>query len=385
MIYADHNSTTPIDPEVRDAMAPYLNEHYGNPSSAHSLGQRTRQAVEKARGQVAQLLNCEPEEVFFTSGATESNNWVIKGLDFPQKPHIITSQIEHPSILLSCRYLEQRGWAEITYVAVDRACLISVQEVEDSVRANTRLISIMLANNETGAIQPVDELAHWASSRGILVHSDGAQAVGKISVDVQELGLDFLTLAGHKLYAPKGVGALYVRRGRHLEPLLHGPGQERGQRAGTESVPLVVGLGQACQISSRRLAQEGARLTSLRELLWDRLREQLGDSVVLNGPGSLLRLPNTLSVSFRGVTGSELLRTASGSGDAADELAASTGPACHDGQIRLSHVLEAMGIEPELGKGTLRLTLGRSTREEDIPALADNLSQAYQLLKDENR
>lgn len=381
MIYADHNSTTPIDPEVRDAILPYLSEHFGNPSSAHSVGRRARQALDKARGQVAQLINCQPEEVFFTSGATESNNWLIKGFDdFAGRPHIITSQIEHPSILRSCEMLQKRGWADVTYVPVDADCMVSVPAVEAARRANTRLLSIMLANNETGAIQPMANLLAWAKYHKILTHSDGAQAVGKIPVDVAGLGLDFLTIAGHKLYAPKGVGALFIRKGLELEPLLHGPGQERGQRGGTESVPLVVGLGQACEICHRRLSEDGARLTALREDLWGRLREQLADSVVLNGPESAhLRLPNTLSVNFRGVTGAELLQGANLPGST-EELAASTGPACHDGQVRLSHVLAAMGVAPELGRGTLRLTLGRSTRSEDVAVLADTLVGAYRKL-----
>lgn len=369
-IYLDHNGTTPVDPEVVESMLPFLGEHFGNPSSSHSYGAAPKKAVAEARAQVAELIGAQPEEIFFTSGATEANNWVIKGLPF-DRPHIVTTTVEHPSILKPCQYLAEKGRAEVTWLHVDQVGLVSPAEVKTALRPDTRLVSILHANNETGAVQPVAEIARQVLP--VWIHTDAAQSLGKIPVDVNELRVDFLTVAGHKLYAPKGIGALYVRSGRELEPLLHGAGHERGMRSGTENVALIVGLGAACAKAARQVEAEMARLKGLRDELEQLLSERT--DVVRNGPDEP-RLPNTLSLNFVGVSGAALLSWC-------PELAASTGPACHDGQVRLSHVLEAMGVPPELGRGAVRLTLGRSSTPAQIQRAVEELVRSYQDLRRE--
>lgn len=374
-IFADYNATTPVAPEVFEAMRPYLQSDFGNPSSWHQRGQRAKVAVEQAREQVAQLLGCSPSHIRFTGGATEANNWVIKGYT-PESPphHILSSAIEHPSILECGRYLEQRGWAEFSKCRVDAQGLCSPQAVLGGLRPNTQMVCVMLANNETGAIQPIQAIARCLP-QGCWLHCDASQAAGKTRLDVVDLQVSSLTIAGHKLYAPKGVGALYVDPGRaqQLTPLLHGPSQEAGQRAGTEAVASIVGLGAACALANQDLEQEVHRLTNLRDRLWNKLHSILGDRIQLNGPAdSSHRLPHTLSVNFRGVTGQELLRQA--------DVACSTGPACHDGQNRLSHVLEAMGVPFELGKGAVRVSLGRYSTPQEVDELGQRLLEAYQNL-----
>jgi cysteine desulfurase len=368
-IYLDYNASTPIDPAVAAAMRPLLDQAFGNPSSGHWASTPAKAALETARGQVASLLGCAPDEVVFTSGGSESNNLALKGVFFANRhkgDHIVTSQVEHPAILQPCRFLERLG-AKVSYLPVDSAGRIDPGDVQRAITAGTVLISVMHANNEVGTIQPIAEIGRIAREHGILFHTDAAQSVGKISTGVNQLQVDLLTIAGHKLYAPKGVGALYVRRGVELEPLIHGAGHERGRRAGTESALLAVGLGAACGIASNLAPM--VRIQGLRDRLWQGLRERFGAGIVLNGHPDL-RLPNTLNVSFKGRIGSELLQRLDG-------VAASTGSACHAGQIELSPVLRAMGIAPEIGGGAIRFSLGRATTEAEIDAVLDQASAAW--------
>jgi cysteine desulfurase len=365
VIYLDHNATTPLDPAAVEAMI-HAMEDFGNPSSPYSLGVHAREAVEQARTRVARLLGCLPHEVVFTSGGSESNNTVLKGsvdLGNPRSCHIVTSAVEHPAILNPCLYLMELG-VEVTFLKVDRLGRVDPGEVMRAIQPNTRLISIMLANNETGTLQPLRDITRVAGERGIPVHTDAAQAVGKIPVDVNELGVDFLTVAGHKLYGPKGVGALFMREGRTLTPLIHGAAQEGNRRAGTENTVLAMGLGAACSAAGQRLPEEARRMEAMRNRLQALLFSAL-DPLVLNGHPSE-RLPNTLNVSVPGLPGSEIL-------EGLPELCASTGAACHDRSVRLSHVLSAMGVPPEVGMGALRLTVGRSNTMAQMERAAERI------------
>jgi len=364
LIYLDYNGTTPVDPEVVEAMLPYLREHYGNPSTKSPLGQKAKAGLERAREQVAALINARADEIYFTSGATEANNWLVLGLAPTQ---MVTTTIEHPSVLKACDRLEAQGIGTVRRLPVDHHGSLKPEQLEG---VAARLVSVMHSNNEVGTLQPIAELAARAHAGGALFHSDAAQSLGKLEVDVQAWGVDFLTIAGHKLYAPKGIGALYVRQGLSLDPYILGAGQERGQRSGTENVALAVALGAACELAARRWREDGARMRQLRDQLQSRLTQELGDRVLVNGHPEQ-RLPNTLSLNFRGTTGAALLLEC-------PELAASTGPACHDGVVRLSHVLAALGVDPEVGKGAVRLSLGRLTTPQDIETTASILIAAYQ-------
>jgi len=360
-IYLDYNGTTPHAPEVIEAMRPFLEQEFGNPSSSHWYGIAPKQAVEKARRQVAGLLNCEAEEIVFTSGGTESNNHAIKGIARANREkgnHIITSNIEHPAVLEVCRALAGDG-VETTYVPVDRDGLVDPVEVEKAIRPGTILISIMHSNNEVGTLQPVAEISAIARSRGIMMHTDAAQSPGKVAVDVQALGVDLLSVAGHKLYAPKGVGALYIRSGVQPAKFCHGAGQERGWRAGTENVLEIVGLGQACEMAGRDLEQNSSHMQGLRDRLHQGLLAALGNGVALNGHPEK-RLPNTLSLAFRGLAANRILE------EIGLEIAASPGAACHSDQVAISHVLQAMGLAPEWAMGTLRFSVGRMTTADQI-------------------
>ncbi|MDP6579214.1 MAG: cysteine desulfurase family protein [Vicinamibacterales bacterium] len=364
-IYLDYNASTPIAPEVGAAMRPYLDQHFGNPSSAHWAGQPARDAVEAARSEVASLLGCATDEVLFTSGGSEANNHVIKGVvlgDAPPAPHLITTAVEHPAVIEPCRFVERFG-ARVTTVPVDRHGLVDPEDIRRAITPETVLISVMHANNEVGTIQPIAAIARIAREHGVLCHTDAAQSVAKIATRVDDLGVDLLSLAGHKLYAPKGIGALYVRRGVTLTPLIHGGGHERGQRAGTESALLAAGLGAACRLAES--APCGDRLLTLREQFWTALRDTFGDRVVLNGHMTR-RLPNTLSVAFRGRFGDEILARLDG-------VAASTGSACHTGDRTMSPVLAAMGVPSDIGFGTIRFSLGRTTTEAEIDHVAGQL------------
>ncbi|MEW6281224.1 MAG: cysteine desulfurase family protein [Candidatus Eremiobacterota bacterium] len=368
-IYLDHNGTTPVDPEVLAAALPYLEQHFGNPSTKSAYGKNARAGLDRARSEVAELLGCDPSEVVFTGGASEANNFLVKGLAFawegPGRPHFVTSTVEHPSILQPLAFLERKGLAEVTRVDVDAQGRVAPESVKAALRPNTALITVMHANNEVGTVQPLPKLRLGTPP----LHTDAAQSAGKLSVNVRELGVDFLTLAGHKMYAPKGVGALYVRSGLKLEPLIHGAGHEAGRRSGTENVAFVVALGAACRLALQRWREDARRMAAQRDRLWQTLAGQLGERVSRNGHPEAC-LPNTLSVNFLGVTGAELL------GRCAD-LAASTGPACHDGVVRLSHVLEAMRVPLEVGKGAVRLSLGRHTTDEQIERAGRSLVEAY--------
>lgn len=366
-IYLDYNASSPIAPEVAAAMEPFLHGAFGNPSSLHWAGIPAREALVKARTQVAGLLGCSPEEIVFTSGGTESNNHALKGVFFAGEKrdvHIITSQIEHPSILHPCRFLEKQG-AEVTYLPVDRYGRIDPDDVRRSIKNKTILITLMHANNEVGTIQPIAEISRLARDRGILFHTDAAQSVGKIATRIEDLGVDLLSLAGHKLYAPKGVGALYIRKGTLIEPFMHGAGHEQGRRAGTENVLLDVGLGAACEISESWTGM--GQIKQLRDRFWEMLQKEFGEGIVLNGH-PVERLPNTLNVSFVGKVGSEILSELK-------EVAASTGSACHEGTVELSPVLKAMRIPPEVGMGAIRFSLGRSTNLNDIETVVGRLKE----------
>jgi cysteine desulfurase len=362
-VYLDSNASTPIAPEVIAAMRPFMAEEaYGNPSSAHWAGTTARHAVESARKKVAGLLGANSDEIIFTSGGTEANNTAIKGAYFAsgrRDAQIITSAIEHPATLASCAFLSRLG-AHITIVGVDRYGRIDPHEVEQAISDRTILITLMHANNEVGTIQPIAEIAAVARERRVTFHTDAAQSVGKIPTRISELGVDLLSIAGHKLHAPKGVGALYVRRGIELEPLLHGGGQESGRRAGTESALLASALGAACELAASSI-DRAPLIRALRDRLWIGLSSLLGSGVVLNGHPEE-RLPNTLNVSFVGRYGADVLA-------AFRSVAASTGSACHEGSVRLSPVLKAMGVPPEVGMGAVRFSLCRSTTAEEIEAV----------------
>ena len=358
-IYLDYNATTPIDPEVAEAMRPYLFEHFGNPSSSHWYGIQTKKAVDEARRQVAALLHCNPEEVVFTSGGSESNNYAIKGTAFANREkgnHIITSAIEHPAVLKVCKYLAEKGF-QITYLPVDEFCLVKPRELQKSIRPQTILITIMHANNEVGTIQPIAEIAEIAKEHGIVFHTDAAQSVGKIPTRVDELEVDLLTIAGHKLYAPKGIGALYVRGGIRLEKLIHGADHEQDLRAGTENVLEIVGLGQACEIAKRDLEKNTHHMQKMRDLLYAGLRQQWGE-IRLNGHPEK-RLPNTLSVCFKSIEANTLLAEI-------ESVAASAGAACHSDSVRVSSVLKAMQVDLEYAMGTVRFSTGKMTTEEEV-------------------
>ncbi len=361
-IYLDYNATTPIAREVADEMAPFLYEHFGNPSSSHAYGLVTREAVDVARSQVSSLLGCQPTEVVFTSGGTESNNQAIKGAALARRSrgnHVITSSVEHPAVTKVCRWLESQGF-RLTVLPVDGYGLVDPADLEASIGPDTVLVTVMLANNEVGTIQPITELADIAHRKGALVHTDAAQAVGKIPVAVDVLGVDLLSVAGHKLYGPKGVGALFIRAGLELAPFLHGAGQEGGRRPGTESVLHIVGLGKACEIAGRDLERNGAHMSSLRERLHEGLVRKLGPrGVRLNGHPEQ-RLPNTLSLSFHGIEANVLLSEIGG------RVAASAGAACHADRVEVSAVLRAMHVPVDWAMGTIRFSMGRETTPEEV-------------------
>ena len=376
-IYLDNNATTPIAREVADAMAPYLYEHFGNPSSAYAYGAVAKQAVEAARAQVAGVLGCEASEVIFTSGGTESNNYAIKGAALAGRArgrHIITSAVEHPAVVEVCRWLEGRGF-RITVLPVDGYGLVDPADLERAVTPETLLVTVMHANNEVGTIQPIAELAAIAHRHGALMHTDAAQSIGKIPVDVEALGVDLLTVAGHKLYAPKGIGALYVRSGVTLDLLIHGAGQEGGRRPGTENVLLAVGLGRACEVAGRDLDANMAHLAAMRERLHEGLTHELGAAALRRNGHPEESLPNTLSLSFRRVEANTLLA------EIADEVAASAGAACHADEVDVSAVLQAMQLSTEWAMGTVRFSVGRGTTAAQIDRAVAVVAEAARRLQ----
>jgi cysteine desulfurase NifS len=376
-IYLDYNATTPIAPEAAEAMLPFLYKQFGNPSSSHPYGMVAKRAVETARAQVAALLGCRPVEVVFTSGGTESNNYAIKGAALARRErgnHIITSAIEHPAVIEVCKWLETQGF-RVTYLPVDAYGQVDPADLESAITAETILVSVMHANNEVGTIQPVAALAQIAHRAGALVHSDAAQSLGKIAVNVADLEVDLLSIAGHKLYAPKGIGALYVRRGIELALFIHGAGQEAGRRPGTENVLEIVGLGKACELAARDLEKNAAQLRAMRDSLHQALLDELDeDAVRLNGHPEQ-RLPNTLSLSFRGVEANTLLA------EIGTSVAASAGAACHKGKVDVSAVLQAMQVPTEWAMGTVRFSVGRATTRTEIDQAAEIIAQAVRRLQ----
>jgi cysteine desulfurase len=371
-IYLDYNASTPIALEAVEAMRPFLSEHYGNPSSSHWTGAPAKDAVESARAQVAKLLDCDPTEVIFTSGGTESNNHAIKGAFFAHRDHgdhIITTAVEHPATLAPCHFLERFG-AKISILPVDHFGQVDPDDVRRAITPRTILISVMHANNEVGTIQPIPEISAIAREAGVLFHTDAAQSVGKVATDVDALGVDLLSVAGHKLYAPKGIGALYIREGTHIEPFIHGAGHEGGKRAGTENVLLSVALGAACELAQNRI--DVRRMQELRERFWHKLYEAFSGQITLNGH-PVERLANTLNVNFIGRSGAEILGLM-------PEVAASTGSACHAGSVTLSPVLAAMGVPVEEGMGAIRFSLGRSTTWEELEEVLKRLQAILSVL-----
>lgn len=364
-IYLDFNASTPVAPEVAAAMQTVMEAPFGNPSSDHWAGQPAREAVDRARGQVASLLGCERSEIVFTSGGSEANNHALKGIFFASQvaqPHIVTTEIEHPAIINPCRFLERLG-AKVTYLPVDQFGRVDPENVRRALTPRTILISVMHANNEVGTIQPIAEIGRIAREHEVVFHTDAAQSVGKVPTKVRDLGVDLLSVAGHKLYGPKGVGALYVRAGIQLEPLVHGAGHESGRRAGTENILLDAGLGAACELAES--LESSGSIKELRDHFWRLLAEGFGGRVVLNGH-PVERLPNTLNVGFRGKVGAELLH-------GLDGVAASTGSACHSGSVTLSPVLKAMRVPLEIGMGAIRFSLGRSTSREEVESVVELL------------
>jgi cysteine desulfurase len=375
-IYLDYNATTPIDPEVAEAMAPYFYEHFGNPSSSHPYGRIAHQAIETARSQVAGLLGCRPAEVIFTSGGTESNNLALKGVAQARRfegDHLVTTAIEHPAVIEVCRWQAMQGY-RLTVLPVDGQARVEPADLAGAIGPGTLLVSVMQANNEVGTLQPIAELAEIAHRHGALFHTDAAQSLGKIPVHVDELGVDLLSVAGHKLYAPKGVGALYVRDGVALARFMHGAGQEGGRRPGTENVLEIVGLGVACEIAGRDLGQNAAHFQAMRDRLHAGLVAELGQELVrLNGHPDQ-RLPNTLSLSFRGIEANTLLA------EVGDEVAASAGAACHADQVDVSAVLQAMQVPVEWAMGTVRFSTGRGTTAEAVDRAVAVVAAAVQRL-----
>jgi cysteine desulfurase len=366
-IYLDYNASTPVDPEALEEMLPYLKDRFGNPSSSHSFGAALRAGIAQARERLSLLLGCEASEIIFTSGATESNNMVIKGIARAagKGKHFITSRIEHPAVLEPCRHLEKFGYG-VTYLPVNQYGMVDPADLEKAIRPDTALVTIMHSNNEVGTIQDIKELARIAASRGVLFHTDAAQSVGKVRVQMDELGVDFLTVAGHKFYAPKGIGSLYIKNGRTLQPMLHGAGHERGLRPGTENAAFIVGLGAACMVAMPIIETEGQRQRKLGERLFDGLK-QAGLKVHLNGHPEK-KLPNTWNISFEGFLSTEVMEALTG-------VAVSPGAACHGDLIEPSHVLAAMGVDVNLARGAIRFSLGRETTEAEIDVVVEILKK----------
>lgn len=373
-VYLDHNATTPLDPEVREIMRPFLEEDFGNPSSTHWYGITPKRAIIKARNQVAELVNCDAEEIIFTGGGTESNNHAILGTARALKNkgnHIITSTIEHPAVLEVCRYLESSGFC-VTRVGVDEYGLVNTSDIKSAITSKTILITIMHANNEVGTIQPIEEIAGVAKEKNIVFHTDAAQSAGKISIDNKSLGVDLLSIAGHKLYAPKGVGALFIRKGSKVENFMLGAGQEMGKRAGTENVPGIVGLGKACEIARRDMSINWEHMKKSRDSLLENLKK-VWPELRRNGHPEKV-LPNTLSISFKGFEADRILE------EIGLEVAASAGAACHSDLVELSHVLVALGLPEIWAKGTIRFSTGKNTSDQDIKTAVNCTFEALKLL-----
>jgi len=361
-------------------MQPYLDHLFGNPSSGNALGQAAKSAIQQAREQVAHLLNSDPSEVTFTSGGTESNNHALKGVAAALKHkgrHIITSSVEHPAVIEVCRYLEKQGY-EVTYLPVDKWGMVNVKDVASAIRPDTILISIMHANNEVGTLQALSDISKLAKKHGILVHTDASQSVGKVPTDVKQLGVDLLTIAGHKLYAPKGIGAMYIKSGTSIENLLHGAGQESGRRPGTENVMHIVGLGKACDLAASKLTGQQTHLFELRNLLLEELQKQVKCEMIIHTPLED-SLPNTLSVAFKGIPAHELAATVR------SKVSIATGSACHSGTTSISSVLKAMGVDEATGTSTVRLSVGKYSTKDEVRKAASIIAEALCQIKNKNQ
>jgi len=373
-VYLDNNATTPVLPEVFDAMRPYFAEHFGNASSIHHHGQETRAAVERARESVAALLGCRPSEIVFTSGGTEGDNLAISGLT-RAGDHVISSTIEHHAVLNSCKHLEAIG-CEVTYVPVDGRGLVDPDDVRRALRPNTTLITIMMANNETGVLQPVEEIGRIAAASDVYFHTDAVQAAGKLPIDVKRLQCDLLSISGHKLHAPQGVGALYVRKGTILQPMFYGGSHERSRRAGTENVPGIIGLGKAAELAREALERgDLARMAAMRDFLEQKILSDI-EATGVNGEGAP-RVPNTTNIHFDYIEGEALVIALDLKG-----LAVSTGAACSSGAIEPSHVLTAMGLPPEIARASLRFSLGKQTTPEDVEFALNLVPQTVARLRE---
>ncbi|HHV10819.1 MAG TPA: cysteine desulfurase [Clostridiales bacterium] len=376
MIYLDYNATTPIDKNVYKAMQPYLEMQFGNPSNSYELGQFAKKGVENARSQVADLIGAKTSEILFTGCGSESNNMVVKGVAYTYKSkgrHIVTSCIEHPAILAPLAFLEKNGY-EVTYLPVNEKGLVNPEDLRKAIRKDTILVTVMHSNNEVGTLQPIQELGKICREKDVLFHTDASQSLGKVEIDVSKLPIDFLTIAGHKLYAPKGIGALYIRGGLEIEPLLHGASQESGRRAGTENVPYAVALGEAAVQAKEHLKKD--ELLQIREYFYNTLKEAFGDRIHLNGDG-VNRLPNTLNVSFIGSIGGDILA-------ALPEICASTGSACHSGSKTISPVLAAMGVEEKIALGAIRFSVGRYTTKFEIDQAVNQLIMYFEAFRNHN-
>lgn len=368
LVYMDNSATTPVKEEVLEAMLPYFTEYYGNPSSVYGLGRKSKQAIEESREIIAKSLNAKSKEIFFTAGGTEADNWALKGIAYANKRkgnHIITSKIEHHGILHTCEYLEKQGF-EVTYLDVDKYGTVDIEQLKKSIKDETILISIMFANNEIGTVQPIKEIGEIAKEKNIYFHTDAVQAVGHLEIDVEELNIDALSMSGHKLYGPKGVGALYLRTGVKVDPLISGGAQERRRRAGTENVPAIVGMAKAVELAYTDLEGKNKKLTDLRDSLINKIQNNI-DHVILNGHPTE-RLPGNVNVSVEFIEGESLLLSLD-----MVNIAASSGSACTSGSLDPSHVLMAIGLKHEIAHGSLRLSLGDFNTEEEVDYVVEKL------------
>ncbi len=375
-IYFDHAATTPTDPEVVEAMKPFFTEKFGNPSTLYGVGREAKAAIEEAREKVAALIKADPSEIFFTSGGTESDNHALIGVAYANEKkgnHVITSSVEHHAVLEAAEFLKNRGF-EVTVLPVDEYGLVDPEEVKKAITDKTALVSIMHANNEVGTIEPIAQIGKIAREAGVYFHTDAVQTVGHIPIDVNEMNIDLLSMSGHKFYGPKGVGAIYIRKGTRISPFMHGGGQERGKRAGTHNVPGIVGLGKAAEIAGSKMEEEASHLKRLRDKLIKGILDRVED-VRLNGHPEL-RLPNNVNVCVEGAEGEAMLLSLDMEG-----ICVSSGSACTSGTLNPSHVLLAMGIPPEIAHGSLRLTLGRSTTEEEVDRFLEVLPPIVERLR----
>ena len=376
-VYMDYSATTYVKLEVLEEMMPYFTEKFGNPSSFYGISRETKRAIDKAREQVASTLKCLPEEIYFTGGGSEADNWAIKGIATAHRKkgnHIITTKIEHHAVLHSCEFLEKFGY-EVTYLDVDKEGFINLEELRNAITDRTILVSIMFANNEIGTIQPIKEIGEICREKKVLFHTDAVQAVGNVPIDVKEMNIDLLSLAGHKVYGPKGIGALYIRKGVRIDNLIHGGAQERNRRAGTENIASIVGIGKAMEIAENNLKEHTEKLTKLRDRLIDGLLKI--PYTTLNGPRGEKRLPGNVNVRFQFIEGESILLSLDFKG-----VCASSGSACTSGSLDPSHVLLSIGVPHELAHGSLRLTLGEDSTEEDVDYVIEVLPPITQRLRD---